>query len=64
MTNSTLIFIDIDEDFIEISSGRNDPIVLSEVYIDSSKLRDENITNTFIQLESSVLYELIARAYD
>lgn len=62
MTNSTLIFID--EDFIEISSGRNDPIVLSEVYIDSSKLRDENITNTFIQLESSVLYELIARAYD
>jgi len=62
MTNSTLIFID--EDFIEISSGRNDRVTLSEIYIDSSKLRDENITNTFIQLESAVLYELIARAYD
>ena len=62
MTNSTLIFID--EDFIEISSGRNDRVTLSEIYIDSSKLRDENITNTFIQLESAVLYELIARVYD
>ena len=62
MTNSTLIFID--EDFIEISSGRNDRVTLSEIYIDSSKLRDENITNTSIQLESAVLYELIARAYD
>lgn len=62
MTNSTLIFID--EDFIEISSGRDTPVTLSEIYIGSSKLRDENITNTFIQLESAVLYELIARAYD